>query len=134
MTFIISRIFPTFQTGSGQKRGFPAPQQPQSPARPPRRSRDNRPLGLGGHGSGGRSHNISSRELELRNEMGSVLDRVAEWSRYYDRDVPTTSTPRKRFADTVKSRIEAPTQFDSLAVFFVFLLPLYLSKTQECLK
>ena len=87
---------------SGQKRGGgPPPKQPQSPARPPRRSRENRTQ----HGSGGqgsieaRRAAISSRELELRNEMGSVLDRVAEWSRYYDREGPTTSsTPRKRFA------------------------------------
>ena len=50
---------------------------PQSPARPPsRRSRETpRP-----HPHRG----LSSREAELRNEMGSVLDRVAEWSRYYD--------------------------------------------------
>ena len=81
------------------KRGGP-PKQPQSPARQPRRSRDNRPQhghGSGGHGERGRTSVISSRELELRNEMGSVLDRVAEWSRYYDRD-GSTSTPRKRFA------------------------------------
>ena len=51
----------------------------QSPARPPSRRNRETPR-LSSHPRRG----LSSREEELRNEMGSVLDRVAEWSRYYD--------------------------------------------------
>ena len=64
----------------------PSSKEPRSPARPPRRNRET-PRGF------------SSREEELRHEMGSVLDRVAEWSRYYDHNgnpEQNNNNPRRR--------------------------------------
>ena len=58
----------------------------QSPARPPSRRNRETPR-LSSHPRRG----LSSREEELRNEMGSVLDRVAEWSRYYDHNGNSTN-------------------------------------------
>ena len=69
-------------------------QQPLSPVRPPRRRDRDREVKTREYENGGRPSRVSARELELRNEMGSVLDRVAEWSRYYDKDISTSRSTR----------------------------------------
>lgn len=67
---------PSQKSSQTKNRNSQRQQQPQtlSPARPPRRSAEDKT----------KSGKIAKRELELRSEMGDVLDRVAQWSSRYE--------------------------------------------------
>ena len=85
----------------------------QSPARPPSRRNRETPR-LSSHPRRG----LSSREEELRNEMGSVLDRVAEWSRYYDHN--GNSTNNNNYSNRRYSKFRQMATICTLFEIFIF--------------